>query len=453
METYNGHVRTPADASILFEACHIGLLPRVQRRLSKKERQSIKSGSVFVWEESEAGMRRWTDGRSWSASHVSGSFLTYREMEGKRGGSTFETSAPCESMQTSAEKESDGGPDGFRYKPDGLVKQSFSVTTDDGRHMHLISYYSLSSQAEQRLVQPTNDPQLRHVRTEKGMCSEPTLHGQSTVPAVIRGPMGSPGYSHAAYQPSMYGRSPYDLAPPYMSAWAPPGSMHTPPPHSHYGPYSHHPACGHPMQHPLQPVDGPNSYDTAQPHLTCSALPPPPHHDRGPPPPPPVGGLLPGYPSRYHRRGSHQLPPISTPSFASASAAAPPAFLTARPAPSPIKKSERKEDDRHDSTQTQLKLGAQPTPETISHSTAAMASTLPTTNSTTSSARTGQTIPSINLMLNAIENGPPTVRSSSRSPSGSGRMASDIPMHKLGLEANRDMQALRNLDKSTFKPF
>lgn len=48
METYNGHVRTPADAIILFEACRLGLLPRVQRRLSEKERQSIKSGSVFV---------------------------------------------------------------------------------------------------------------------------------------------------------------------------------------------------------------------------------------------------------------------------------------------------------------------------------------------------------------------------------------------------------------------
>ena len=51
METYTGHVRTPADAIILFEACRLGLLPRVQRRLSEKERQNIKSGSVFVWDE------------------------------------------------------------------------------------------------------------------------------------------------------------------------------------------------------------------------------------------------------------------------------------------------------------------------------------------------------------------------------------------------------------------
>ena len=55
METYRGCVRTPADAIKLFEACRIGLLPRVQRRLSEKERQSIRSGSIFVWDEREAG--------------------------------------------------------------------------------------------------------------------------------------------------------------------------------------------------------------------------------------------------------------------------------------------------------------------------------------------------------------------------------------------------------------
>src|SRR5436305_2188385 len=86
METYYGYVKSPQDAILLFEACRMGFLSRIQRRLSEKERASIRSGSVFVWDEREAGMRRWTDGKSWSASRVSGSFLTYREMEGKRSG-------------------------------------------------------------------------------------------------------------------------------------------------------------------------------------------------------------------------------------------------------------------------------------------------------------------------------------------------------------------------------
>ncbi|KIN09079.1 hypothetical protein OIDMADRAFT_64809, partial [Oidiodendron maius Zn] len=85
MVTYHGRVSTPADAIILFEACRLGLLPRVQRRLSPNERQSIESGSVFVWDEREAGMRRWTDGKSWSSSRVSGVFLSYREMVGNYG--------------------------------------------------------------------------------------------------------------------------------------------------------------------------------------------------------------------------------------------------------------------------------------------------------------------------------------------------------------------------------
>ncbi|KAF2455343.1 gluconate transport inducer 1/Pac2, partial [Lineolata rhizophorae] len=143
METYNGLVRTPADAIVLFEACRVGMLPRVQRRLSEKERQQIKSGSVFVWDEREAGMRRWTDGKSWSASRVSGSFLTYREMEGKRGGNSFApTNQPGKKVNGKVEangrcdSEPEDGPDGYRYKTDGLVKQSFSITTSDGRHLH-----------------------------------------------------------------------------------------------------------------------------------------------------------------------------------------------------------------------------------------------------------------------------------------------------------------------------
>ena len=29
----------------------------------------------------------------------------------------------------------DDGPDGYRYKPDGLMKQSFSITTQSGQHL------------------------------------------------------------------------------------------------------------------------------------------------------------------------------------------------------------------------------------------------------------------------------------------------------------------------------
>jgi hypothetical protein len=471
METYNGHVRTPADAIILFEACRIGLLPRVQRRLSEKERQSIKSGSVFVWDEREAGMRRWTDGKSWSASRVSGSFLTYREMEGKRGGAgSFDKNASRDTAQATNDQDSDGGPDGYRYKPDGLMKQSFSITTNNSQHLHLISYYSRSSQQSQHLMQPTNDPQLRHIRPEKGMYPESTVQEQSTIPAVTRGPMGSPGYTHAAHHqpPPMYGRPGYGY-PPHPGAWAPPSPMHTPPPHPHYGPYYQHPAhpgYGHPMGYPPHPAYGAVSYDNRPPHMG-GHLPHPPHYSHGPPPPSAM--QAPGYPPGYapYQGYSYAPPPVSAASYHASvaptpAASAPPApKVDARPIPPPVtipepNLPEPKKDERQDSQQStgQLKSPARSTPEAQAQSGAqsqasAPPSTTPATAPTTSS---GQTIPSIHTMLTAGENGQPPVRSSSRSPGGS-RMASDIPMHKLGFEASRDVQALRNLDKTTFKAY
>ncbi|ODQ61272.1 hypothetical protein WICANDRAFT_29124, partial [Wickerhamomyces anomalus NRRL Y-366-8] len=81
MESYNGAVLSPNDALILLEAARQRLIPKITRRLKDHERQLIKPGSIFIWDEKEAKMRRWTDGRSWSASRVTGAFLTYREME------------------------------------------------------------------------------------------------------------------------------------------------------------------------------------------------------------------------------------------------------------------------------------------------------------------------------------------------------------------------------------
>ncbi|KAJ5551154.1 Gluconate transport inducer 1/Pac2 [Penicillium sp. DV-2018c] len=309
METYYGHVRTPADAIILFEACRIGLLPRVQRRLSEKERQSIRSGSVFVWDEREAGMRRWTDGKSWSASRVSGSFLTYREMEGKRGGGSTTQSTVSRGGKTPESRGSDDdrgdgtdeGPDGYRYKPDGLMKQSFSITTSNGQHLHLISYYSRSHPSAASLQQPTSDPALRHVRPQKGLYPESTVNDQQNLPVVTRGPMAGAAYpipphplgayprvTHTQPYPGAYAWPPTPLAtPPTVSVQYGPSPSYLPPvgPNGvpHYGPPHHQPSHHQPPPHqhsgglppPLHTMTGP--YDRP-PHME-STLPPagPPH--------------------------------------------------------------------------------------------------------------------------------------------------------------------------------
>ncbi|KAI9801709.1 MAG: hypothetical protein M1833_002391 [Piccolia ochrophora] len=315
METYHGHVRSPADAIILFEACRLGLLPRVQRRLSEKERQLIKSGSVFVWDEREAGMRRWTDGKSWSASRVSGSFLTYREMEGKRGGGAYTPAAVAQSRAGKTPDSStrgsdsdadmgDDGLEGYRYKPDGLMKQSFSITTSTGQHLHLISYYSRSHPTAQSLSQPSNDPNLRHIRPQKGMYPESTVHEQQNVPVVTRGPMPGSHYTSSPHGmptagPPGYARSgpahPLTYASHPGYGW-PPSPVATPPHHypgGHYGAATHLPppsvssAGASPLSYSqtLPPTNAPphsNAFDRPPPAMSDSSLPPPPppHHHR-----------------------------------------------------------------------------------------------------------------------------------------------------------------------------
>ncbi|KAI4143764.1 MAG: hypothetical protein L6R39_004459 [Caloplaca ligustica] len=290
METYHGHVRTPADAIILFEACRLGTLPRVQRRLSEKERQSIKSGSVFVWDEREAGMRRWTDGKSWSASRVSGSFLTYREMEGKRGGNGLvpplaasragKTPESARGSDSDVEVPQEDGPDGYRYKPDGLMKQSFSITTSSGNHLHLISYYSRSHPSAQTLNNPTTDPSLRHIRPQKGMYPESTVHEQQSIPAVTRAPMVSTAYSTNPHMAG-YARGPPPPPPPPPQGppqhYAPAGYGWTQPPNVapypaygyHYGPPAM-PTNGHSPLSYSQSVQAPPSYPSAPPHYDRS---------------------------------------------------------------------------------------------------------------------------------------------------------------------------------------
>ncbi len=275
METYHGHVRTPADAIKLFEACRLGMLPRVQRRLSEKERQSIRSGSVFVWDEKEAGMRRWTDGKSWSASRVSGSFLTYREMEGKRG-SGFNVvrrgaGKTPDSGRGSDEDQDDGEPDGYRYKVDGLMKQSFSITTSTGQHLHLISYYRatdarragsdaanpgpkpawrcsherhVSRVEHERVPGAGHDARPDAAATSAGIvpcAATPTPSSSPGVPATVRAanglhmapsPVATPPYSTPSYS-----HGPYAVAPPYpQNQLPPPPPQPQPQPPQHYPP-------------------------------------------------------------------------------------------------------------------------------------------------------------------------------------------------------------------------
>ncbi|KAJ8462257.1 hypothetical protein ONZ45_g18002 [Pleurotus djamor] len=88
----NVYVSTEKEAQTLIYATHAGILKPVLRRLSETSQQALRSGFVYVWvqrddmESSSPGracraeMKRFTDGRSWTASRVrEGVFLEYDE--------------------------------------------------------------------------------------------------------------------------------------------------------------------------------------------------------------------------------------------------------------------------------------------------------------------------------------------------------------------------------------
>lgn len=156
METFIGYIKTPKDALIIFEACRNGLLSRVQRRLTQKERINIHSGSVFVWDEREAGMRRWTDGRTWSPSRVLGSFLTYKELDTHR-----------RPRRVAGSKQT-----GFSFKCNGLIKQSFSICTVSNQKIHLINYYNKSDLLSGKLKRPCHNAALNIIEIPKGLYPE-----------------------------------------------------------------------------------------------------------------------------------------------------------------------------------------------------------------------------------------------------------------------------------------
>ena len=76
VQHFIGYVETTTDALRLIMAARQDIIPRITRRLNDSERRSmIRSGAVFVFCVEESGIRRWTEGLSWSPSRIVGNFL------------------------------------------------------------------------------------------------------------------------------------------------------------------------------------------------------------------------------------------------------------------------------------------------------------------------------------------------------------------------------------------
>ncbi|KAH8105347.1 Gti1/Pac2 family-domain-containing protein [Cristinia sonorae] len=184
---WSGWIETTGDALLILEAARRGLIPRVTRRLVDSERKMITSGSVFVFDEDESGIRRWTDGFFWSPSRILGNFLLYRETE-KRGAGHRSARAEREAQteeytvdgvkmegQSLSRPKADTSRLGidrlrerslvgsltnsYKFKPGGMMKKTFSLTIA-GVAQHLISYYKIEDVEQGRLRSPSSLPEL-----------------------------------------------------------------------------------------------------------------------------------------------------------------------------------------------------------------------------------------------------------------------------------------------------
>ncbi|KAG6157073.1 hypothetical protein E4U51_008098 [Claviceps purpurea] len=195
--TFEGHIASTLDALVLFEACLSGRLNHVPRRPHDRERQDlIKSGNIFIYEEHASGIKRWTDGISWSPSRILGNFLIYRELEkpfppgekkralkkkkGPAGGtgktqtssrssiSAFSLACTDASTSKDAERALIGSLiDSYPFKDNGLIKKTISITHQGVPH-HMVSYYNVGDVVSGRLIPPTRHPGTQGIipRTE-----------------------------------------------------------------------------------------------------------------------------------------------------------------------------------------------------------------------------------------------------------------------------------------------
>ncbi|KAI9141860.1 Gti1/Pac2 family-domain-containing protein [Paraphysoderma sedebokerense] len=243
-ESFFGLVDTVLDALILIEAARRNEISRVK---SRQNIGPIRSGSCFLYEESESGIKRWTDKRSWSATRVNGFFLCSRE---------------CHIHPNNSKTVS--GPDSITasenyFVKNGLIKKSFACKLVTGERYHLVSYYKIenSKSADTELLTPSKAPWFSHIRIPLG------LYVSVEAKLDIRNVFGervtqtnefynhpvTPQRLHHQQQPNHPGQN-YSLPPspsgmsPVHHGFHPPNSPHYPPP-SPSTPGARHPQMAH----------------------------------------------------------------------------------------------------------------------------------------------------------------------------------------------------------------
>ncbi|KAB5593338.1 hypothetical protein CTheo_3256 [Ceratobasidium theobromae] len=148
-------VNSVASALTIFYAVCLRILPKVERRLDVDERESLKTGDIYVWEERDLhldtgeGIERWTDGIKWGSSRVRNEFLFYYERDHD----------PKEAQAVQDAR---------------LIKQTFSVffhppgePSGRPRKWHMVAYYSQATVANLNKVEDI--PHIATLQVPEGM--------------------------------------------------------------------------------------------------------------------------------------------------------------------------------------------------------------------------------------------------------------------------------------------
>ena len=158
MSSYrNTLVASAHDATILIEACRIGLIPPASREVDMAEKSSlITSGSAFVFEDEDNDkIHRWVDGRKWSKSRIHGPFLVYEEKKSNTVSSFRDPNDPS--------------------RPERMIKKAVSVRLENGQRFHLICYHLEGDVPF--LISPSADPFFKNLHIEIDLYPPMTRQG------------------------------------------------------------------------------------------------------------------------------------------------------------------------------------------------------------------------------------------------------------------------------------
>ncbi|CAB4256383.1 similar to Saccharomyces cerevisiae YHR177W Putative protein of unknown function [Maudiozyma barnettii] len=195
--TFRGYIQNELDALLIFQAVLDSRLNHVPRRPYEIERPYlIISGNIFVFIEEVSGIKRWTDGITWSPSRISGKFLIYKELDRSYNNTSMfpqsshinrhphqmipQTQSQQQHPQTQSLVSGNGNPYPQSNYPiqqfskyTGFVKKTISMklqTNDKEKvqqHFHIVSYYLEDDINFHRLKRPSESPFFNDIKPSK----------------------------------------------------------------------------------------------------------------------------------------------------------------------------------------------------------------------------------------------------------------------------------------------